>query len=81
MMKARRLFLTALLIFAGLSSATAERTKLLIIEGASNHDWQQRKEILTAILSRDGSFDIEVVITPGGASTGKLETTYWKYSP
>ena len=67
-MTAPRLFLTGLLVLAGLCPAAAERTKVLIIEGASNHDWQQRKDILTAILSRDGSLDVSVSVTPGAAS-------------
>ena len=57
------------LIFAIFAiSARAERTKVLIIEGASNHDWQHRKEILRAILSRDGTLDVDVSVTPGAAS-------------
>lgn len=58
-----RTILCALLLLAG--TALAERTKVLLIEGASNHDWQQRKAVMTAILSRDGSFDVDVSVTPG----------------
>ena len=68
MMTAPRFFLTGLLLLAGAFEASAERTKVLIIEGASNHDWQNRKDVLTAILSRDGTLDLTVSITPGAAS-------------
>ncbi|MCW1923762.1 ThuA domain-containing protein [Luteolibacter arcticus] len=61
-----RILFSALLLLV--STAFAERPKVLLIEGASNHDWQNRKDILTAILSRDGSFDVDVSITPGAAS-------------
>ena len=60
--------LAGLTFLASLCAADAERMKVLIIEGASNHDWPHRKDILTAIISRDGSFDIDVSVTPGAAS-------------
>ena len=63
-----RLLLTGLLVLSGTCAALADRTKVLIIEGASNHDWQHRKEILRAILSRDGSFDVDINVTPGAAA-------------
>ncbi len=68
MTTAPRLFLTGLLVLAGCCQALADRTKVLIIEGASNHDWQARKDQLTAILSRDGTLDVSVSVTPGSAS-------------
>jgi uncharacterized repeat protein (TIGR03806 family) len=60
----RSLFLALLLG----GTAHADRTRVLLIEGASNHDWQARKEQLTAILSRDGSLDVEVTLTPATAA-------------
>ena len=59
---------TGLLVLLSACPAQAERTKVLIIEGASNHDWERRKEVLRAILSRDGNFEIDVSITPGAAA-------------
>ena len=38
--------------------------KVLVIEGASNHDWQRRVDIFRNILSRDGSFQMDVSIVP-----------------
>jgi uncharacterized repeat protein (TIGR03806 family) len=38
--------------------------KLLVIEGSSNHDWQRRVSLYQSILSRDGSFEMDVSIVP-----------------
>ena len=59
---------TGLLVLLSACPAQAERTKVLIIEGASNHDWERREEVLRAILSRDGNFEIDVSTTPGAAA-------------
>ena len=66
-MNAARLLFSVLLAFAASCPAVSGRMKALIIEGASNHDWAHRKEILRAIISRDGSFDVDVSVTPGAA--------------
>ncbi len=42
----------------------AERIQVLLIEGASNHDWERRIDVLESILTRDGSFDLAVSIVP-----------------
>jgi len=57
----------ALCLLAALCLTTAHAaplTKVLVIEGASNHDWQRRAEIFRSILSRDGSFEMEVTVVP-----------------
>ncbi len=46
---------------------TPAKIKLLIIEGVSNHDWQHRLALVREILARDGSFAVEVSITPSRA--------------
>ena len=38
--------------------------RLLVIEGTSNHDWQRRIAVFQSILSRDGSFEMDVSIVP-----------------
>ena len=43
------------------------KIRLLIIEGVSNHDWKHRLELVQKILARDGSFDVDVSITPSKA--------------
>ena len=54
-------------VFAVLSLSevgVAAVTKVLVIEGASNHDWQRRIENLRSVLSRDGSFQMDVTLVP-----------------
>ncbi|BCU78982.1 ThuA domain-containing protein [Luteolibacter sp. LG18] len=63
-----RLLFALFLVIAGICPAWADRIKVLVIEGASNHDWQHRQKILSAILSRDGSFELTFVTTPGAAN-------------
>jgi len=45
----------------------AGRIKLLIIEGVSNHDWKHRLALVKDLLAKDGSFDVDVSITPQAA--------------
>jgi len=64
----RRAFLAATLGLLGSASAQpSPRIRLLIIEGVSNHDWPRRLALVRDILDRDGSFDVEVSITPSAA--------------
>ena len=66
-MRSLRFLIASLLVLLSVSAALADQIKVLVIEGASNHDWQRRQDILRAIISRDGSFDIDFSITPGAA--------------
>lgn len=50
-----------------LSAQPSPRIRLLIIEGVSNHDWRRRLALVRDILDRDGSFDVDVSITPSDA--------------
>ena len=60
-----RSFLAAILLTSPLlAELAAPPIKVLVIEGASNHDWQRRVEIFRNILSRDGSFGVDVSIVP-----------------
>ena len=59
------LFLATMLY--SISTRGAESTgkiKLLIVEGVSNHDWKHRLALVKQILSRDGTFDVDVSVTP-----------------
>ncbi len=49
--------------------------RVLVIEGASNHDWQRRVDIFRNILSRDGSFQMDVSIVP--QNKGSPEWAAW----
>ena len=44
------------------------KIKVLVIEGASNHDWKHRLALETNILAKDGSFDVDVSIAPAKTS-------------
>lgn len=50
--------------FATMAAASPAKIKLLIVEGVSNHDWKHRLALVREILSRDGSFEVEVSTTP-----------------
>ena len=75
--------LLALLAAPGLSAiSTPPKIKLLVIEGVSNHDWRRRLDLVKAILARDGSFDVEVSITPSAADDpqwGRWRPDFSKY--
>lgn len=43
--------------------------KVLIIEGASNHDWERRVNLIRNILGRAGGFDVTVSIVPQDAGS------------
>lgn len=47
--------------------ADEPKIKVLIVEGVTNHDWPRRIEIVRAILSKDGSFELDYSITPSTA--------------
>jgi type 1 glutamine amidotransferase len=51
-------------IFEPRAGIPAAKIKLLIIEGVSNHDWPHRLVLVREILARDGSFEVEVSVTP-----------------
>jgi uncharacterized repeat protein (TIGR03806 family) len=65
--------LFALLIPGALYAASP--IKVLVIEGASNHDWQRRVDVFRNILSRDGSFQMDVSIVP--QDMGSAEWAAW----
>jgi uncharacterized repeat protein (TIGR03806 family) len=69
-MNAKRFFLLLwFFVMAVLvAGAQAAPIKVLIVEGVSNHDWKHRVEIVRAILARDGSFDVDVTVTPSTAN-------------
>lgn len=49
--------------------AQADRPiRLLVIDGISNHDWPRRLALVKEILTRDGSFELEVSTTPAAAA-------------
>jgi len=61
------LLATTFLPFNSAAEDAPAKIKLLIIEGVSNHDWKHRLELVQNILAHDGSFDVDVSITPSRA--------------
>lgn len=57
----------AFLATGPLARAQEPKIRVLIVEGLSNHDWRHRVEIVRAVLARDGSFDVDVTVTPSVA--------------
>jgi uncharacterized protein len=57
----------ALLPLSVQAAEAARKIRLLIVEGISNHDWPRRLAMVRDILARDGSFDVDVSITPPDA--------------
>lgn len=53
---------------ASTAIGTAGKIRLLLIDGVSNHDWPRRLAMVRDILARDGSFDVDVSLTPPDAS-------------
>ncbi|RYD49761.1 MAG: ThuA domain-containing protein, partial [Verrucomicrobiaceae bacterium] len=60
------LFVT-LVIFAAGENGDPPKIKVLIVEGVTNHAWEKRLNIVRAILEKDGSFEVEVTVTPTAA--------------
>src|ERR1035437_4810354 len=58
---------TTLLPFNAAAADSPVKIKLLIIEGVSNHDWKHRLALVQEILARDGSFTVDVSVTPSRA--------------
>lgn len=67
MNKTLRCLALALLTAIQSGAATQEKIRVLIVEGVSNHDWRKRLELVRRILDKDGSFAVEVTVTPSKA--------------
>lgn len=57
----------ALLLQPARAADDTRQLRLLVIEGISNHDWPRRLAMVRDILARDGSFEVDVSITPPAA--------------
>ncbi len=73
-MKPARILAAACALIA--AAAQADPIKVLMIEGVSNHDWKHRADIVRAILAKDGSFDVDVSVTP--ATAGDPAWAKWR---
>ncbi len=54
----------SLCLLAASGAAGADRVKVLIVDGFSNHDWKQTTAVVRRILEETQLFDVEVSTTP-----------------
>ena len=75
---AKRYCALAVLLLAGVLDATAADAKIrvLIVDGFSNHDWQQTTALIRGILAPSGGFDVSVSTTP--QSTNAEDWAAWR---
>ena len=64
------ILMTALTAFA---AAEGEQTRVLIVDGFSNHDWKRTTACLTELLARHGGYSVDVSTFPAGAPQEERE--------
>src|ERR1035441_9276948 len=68
------------ILFAGVLPGSAKsphgKIRVLIVDGFSNHDWQQTTLLLRGILASAGEFTVEVSTAP--QETGSAAWTAWR---
>jgi hypothetical protein len=73
------------LSLSALAADAPRKIRLLIIDGISNHNWQRRLDMVRDILARDGSFEVDVSITPldapPGAQPGASDAAWANWRP
>lgn len=78
------LFLPLLLLgfvlgsFAG--NGDTGKIRVLLVEGVTNHAWEKRANIVRAILARDGSFDVDITVSPSTAGDPAWDTWRPRFS-
>jgi uncharacterized protein len=57
------------------------KIRTLLIDGASNHDWQLTTKVIQAVLAKDGRFDVTVLTVPVAdpAAVEALDPTFSNY--
>jgi uncharacterized protein len=63
-----------LLLSVAQAAESPGKIKVLIVEGVSNHDWGRRISLVREILARDGSFEVDVTVTPQTADDPAWQT-------
>jgi type 1 glutamine amidotransferase len=60
---------------------TSPKIRALLIDGASNHDWQLTTQVIQAVLAKDGRFDVTVLTVPVAdrAAVEALNPTFSDY--
>ena len=67
----RSLVIFLLVLMTG-TSAFARKSRVIILTGANNHNWQATTPELKGILEKSGEFDVEVVTEPENLSAERL---------
>ena len=65
------ILMTALTAFA---AAGGEQTRVLIVDGFSNHDWKRTTACLTELLARHGGYSVDVSTFPRRRSSGRTRS-------
>lgn len=65
-----------MLLLAACATARGEKTRVLIVDGFSNHDWQRTTACLRMLLEKEGSYSVDVSTFP--ARTPEAEREAWK---
>jgi hypothetical protein len=69
--------LLALLFVTGLTAVAAETSiRVLIVDGFSNHDWQQTTALIQGVLKSSGTFEVAVSTAP--KSTNAEDWAAWR---
>ena len=76
----RSLFFTLLLAGALTADAADKKIRVLILDGFSNHDWQQTTALIRGVLEPSGLFEVAVSTTPQTTNAADWETWRPKFS-
>ena len=73
-LSAKRWVALFVLVFATVLGATAAESKIrvLIVDGFSNHDWQQTTALIQGILKPSGLFEVAVSTAPQSTNAAGL---------
>ncbi len=62
-----------MLLLAACATARGEKTRVLIVDGFSNHDWQRTTACLRMLLENEGSYSVDVSTFPARATEAERE--------
>ena len=73
----RRLYLLMLaFVFTVASASAADRIRVLIVDGQSNHDWKSTSAILKSELLSSGKFTVDIATTPPAGADAEAWKTF-----
>lgn len=75
-MRCRSLLIALFLAASFAVSAADSKIRVLIVDGFSNHDWQQTTALIRGILTPTGLFDVNVSTTP--QTTNAADWSAWR---